>query len=237
MSDLADRSPSSARASRMPRATPGASPSEITRIVVTKFQPASLVRELAALGVLRLRREPAPGGGGEGGGARRPRPDLALRRPAAEQEGAAGASHTPRVVHSVDREALVTRCAPTRSIRRLLRAGRPQRRARTRRSAALEVPGLAEHVLADTRAAPRRRHGGRAARRARRGRVRRPPRWCPSASASVASGRPPRSPQACPDDFREAILEGATHLRIGTAITGNRPVPRLTSKRRKIRGG
>jgi PLP dependent protein len=25
-------------------------------------------------------------------------------------------------------------------------------------------------------------------------------------------------------DFREAILEGATHLRIGTAITGNRPV-------------
>jgi pyridoxal phosphate enzyme (YggS family) len=24
-------------------------------------------------------------------------------------------------------------------------------------------------------------------------------------------------------DFREAILEGATHLRIGTAITGNRP--------------
>jgi pyridoxal phosphate enzyme (YggS family) len=26
-------------------------------------------------------------------------------------------------------------------------------------------------------------------------------------------------------DFREAILEGATHLRIGTAITGNRPIP------------
>jgi uncharacterized pyridoxal phosphate-containing UPF0001 family protein len=26
-------------------------------------------------------------------------------------------------------------------------------------------------------------------------------------------------------DYREAILEGATHLRIGTAITGNRPVP------------
>jgi uncharacterized pyridoxal phosphate-containing UPF0001 family protein len=25
-------------------------------------------------------------------------------------------------------------------------------------------------------------------------------------------------------DYREAILEGATHLRIGTAITGNRPV-------------
>jgi len=24
-------------------------------------------------------------------------------------------------------------------------------------------------------------------------------------------------------DFRDAILEGATHLRIGTAITGNRP--------------
>jgi hypothetical protein len=24
-------------------------------------------------------------------------------------------------------------------------------------------------------------------------------------------------------DFREAIAEGATHLRIGTAITGNRP--------------
>jgi uncharacterized pyridoxal phosphate-containing UPF0001 family protein len=25
-------------------------------------------------------------------------------------------------------------------------------------------------------------------------------------------------------DYREAVLEGATHLRIGTAITGNRPV-------------
>jgi pyridoxal phosphate enzyme (YggS family) len=27
-------------------------------------------------------------------------------------------------------------------------------------------------------------------------------------------------------DYREAIAEGATHLRIGTAITGNRPAPR-----------
>ncbi|HEU4467342.1 MAG TPA: alanine racemase, partial [Agromyces sp.] len=26
-------------------------------------------------------------------------------------------------------------------------------------------------------------------------------------------------------DYRDAILEGATHLRIGTAITGNRPTP------------
>lgn len=26
-------------------------------------------------------------------------------------------------------------------------------------------------------------------------------------------------------DFREAVLEGATHLRIGTAITGKRPIP------------
>lgn len=26
-------------------------------------------------------------------------------------------------------------------------------------------------------------------------------------------------------DYREAIREGATHLRIGTAITGNRPDP------------
>lgn len=26
-------------------------------------------------------------------------------------------------------------------------------------------------------------------------------------------------------DYREAIAEGATHLRIGTAITGNRPIP------------
>jgi uncharacterized pyridoxal phosphate-containing UPF0001 family protein len=25
-------------------------------------------------------------------------------------------------------------------------------------------------------------------------------------------------------DYREAVLEGATHLRIGTAITGNRPL-------------
>ena len=33
-------------------------------------------------------------------------------------------------------------------------------------------------------------------------------------------------------DFRDAIAEGATHLRIGTAITGNRPPTRLMSPRR-----
>jgi len=26
-------------------------------------------------------------------------------------------------------------------------------------------------------------------------------------------------------DYRDAVLEGATHLRIGSAITGNRPTP------------
>ena len=38
----------------------------------------------------RHRREPRPGGGPQGGGVRRPRPHLALRRAAADQQGAIG---------------------------------------------------------------------------------------------------------------------------------------------------
>ena len=56
-----------------------------------------------------------------------------------------------------------------------------------------------------------------------------PGRHSPGCARSRSASRPsPRAPTSLSmgmsHDFREAILEGATHLRIGTAITGNRPV-------------
>ena len=54
------------------RGGPRSRPS-ITRIVVTKFHPASLVRELVRARRARRRREPAPGGAGQGRRAGRPR--------------------------------------------------------------------------------------------------------------------------------------------------------------------
>ena len=111
----------------------GRDPASITTIVVTKFHPAALVRELAAIGAH----------------------DLGENR---HQEAAAKAAETVAPVQSSARAAF----------------------ARVREQS---------EVLQ---------------------------RLAPEASA-LSMGMS--------GDFREAILEGATHLRIGSAITGNRQVP------------
>ncbi len=131
----------------MPRATPGAIRREITTIVVTKFQPASLVAELAGARRAGRRREPAPGGAGEGRGARVARPALALRRAAAEQEGEAGARVRQR--HPLGRPARARRRA---ALRRGTRSTASCRSTSPRTPAAAGVAPdgldeLVEHVL------------------------------------------------------------------------------------------
>ena len=65
----------------------GRDPSSVALLAVSKTWPADDVRALAALGQLRLRREPRPGADRQGGRARRPAAALALHRPAAAQQG------------------------------------------------------------------------------------------------------------------------------------------------------
>ncbi|MGN6326386.1 YggS family pyridoxal phosphate-dependent enzyme [Pseudolysinimonas sp.] len=200
----------------------GRDPAELTRIVVTKFQPISLVRELATLGVRDMgesRHQEAAAKAAE-------LADLDLRwhfvgqlqRNKARAVRAYAAS-----VHSVDRPELAAALdragedrPPLDVFLELDLTGDPGRGGVDPDRA----EALAEHVLglptlvlrgvmavaplgADARAAFAR---VRAVSERIRG-------IAPDAVA-ISAGMS--------GDFREAVLEGATHLRIGTAITGKR---------------
>jgi len=198
----------------------GRSVEEITLIVVTKFQPASLVRDLHALGVDHV-------------GENRHQDAEPKARELAElpltwhfvgqlqSNKARAVAQYCSVIHSVDRASLVKALA----------------RAETALQVMLEInltddPGrggvhpdalldLAERVLGSEvltlrgvmAVAPRDEEPSRAFARLRQlsERVR---ELAPDAS-DISAGMS--------GDFVEAIAEGATHLRIGTAITGNRP--------------
>lgn len=197
----------------------GRDPGQITTIVVTKFHPATLVRELAALGVRDIgenRHQEAAAKAAE-------LTDLELHwhfigqlqsNKARQVRGYASA------VHSVDRTALADALADERPLDVFLQVNLTDDPGRGGAQPA-DLEPLAERVLA-TRglrlrglmavapldAEPRaafaavREHGQRL--------LSLEPRA--SALSMGMSG-----------DYREAILEGATHLRIGSAITGNRP--------------
>lgn len=203
----------------------GRDPAEITRIVVTKFHPASLVRELAALGVRDVgenRHQEAAAKAAEIAD-----PELRwhfvgqLQRNKARAVRAYAAS-----VHSVDRgslaDALDRAGAGTSPLEVFLELGLTPDPARGGVDPA-RVEALAEHVLtlpslrlrgvmavASPGAEPRAEF---ARVRAASERVR---LIAPDATA-ISAGMSA--------DFGAAILEGATHLRIGTAITGKREAP------------
>lgn len=194
---------------------------EITTIVVTKFHPASLIRELVALGVTDVgesrHQEAAP--------KAHELTDLDITWHFVGQlqsNKARTVTEYARVIHSVDRPSLV---------RALARAENPA-------DVFLEVnltddparggvvPGdllpLAESVLEQ----PLLRLSGVMAvaplgeePRAAFARLRvfseRVRQLAPHATA-ISAGMS--------EDFADAIAEGATHLRIGTAITGKRPI-------------
>lgn len=198
----------------------GRSPEELTTIVVTKFHPASLVRELAELGVRDVgenRHQEAQEKAAE-------LADLPLTWHFVGQLQSKKARQARRyasVIHSVDRVSLVDALASDESdVDAFVQLNLTDDTARGG-VADRDLEPLVEHVLATPglrllgvmAVAPIGEEPARAFERVRAAsdRVR---ALAPDATA-ISAGMS--------QDYREAIAAGATHLRIGTAITGNRP--------------
>jgi pyridoxal phosphate enzyme (YggS family) len=198
----------------------GRDPSAITTIVVTKFHPASLVRELAALGVTDVGENRQQDAGPKAAQLR----DLALTWHFIGQlqsNKVRAVLEYASVVQSVDRASLADALAAARiPIQVFLQLnltddpgrggvapdGLEQLAERVLASDALTLRGLM--AVAPLGEEPR---AAFARVREASERLR---RVAPDANA-LSMGMS--------GDFREAVAEGATHLRIGTAITGNRP--------------
>lgn len=197
----------------------GRDPAAITTVVVTKFHPAALVRDLHALGVRDFgesRHQEAQPKVAELSGLEATWHFVGQVQSKKARQVAAYAD----VVHSVDRQSLVDGLAgsnldvfiqvnltddPARGGVRP--AGLDDLVELVSSAAGLSLLGLM--VVAPLEGEPRRAFS---ALRELSGRV---TAIAPEAAA-LSMGMS--------GDFRAAILEGATHLRIGTAITGNRPV-------------
>ena len=194
-----------------------------TRIVVTKFHPASLVRDLVELGVRDVgenRHQEAAAKAAEVAddrlswhfvGQLQSNKAKAVRRYAA-------------TVHSVDRPSLVDALAADDGsvVGALLEvdlSGEPGRggvapdEAESLAERVLAAPGL--RLLGVMGVAPLGAEPRPAFARLRT--VSERIRSLDPSAAAISAGMS--------GDYREAILEGATHLRIGTAITGKRPTP------------
>jgi hypothetical protein len=200
--------------------TAGRSPEELTTIVVTKFHPAALVRELAALGVRDVgenRHQEAQGKAAE-------LSDLALRWHFVGQLQSKKARQVRAyadVIHSVDRGSLVEAlrseehnidCFVQLNLTDdAARGGVSDRDLEPLVERILETPGL--RLLGVMAVAPLGEEPRRAFERVRRA----------SERVVALAPRADRISAGMSHDYAEAIAEGATHLRIGTAITGNRP--------------
>lgn len=198
----------------------GRSPSEITTIVVTKFQPVSLIEELAALGV----RDVGENRHQEAKAKAEALAGLGLRWHFVGQLQSKKARQVrayASVIHSVDRASLVDALrSDEASVDCFVqvdltddpgRGGVAPEGLDALVEHVLETPGL--HLRGLMAVAPL----GEPARPAF-ARVR-------LLSERIRGLAPDATDlsMGMSHDFREAILEGATHLRIGTAITGNRP--------------
>jgi len=194
-----------------------------TRIVVTKFHPASLVRELVELGVRDVGENRHQEAAAKAADVADPR--LAWHFVGQLQSNKAKAVRRyAATVHSVDRPSLVDALAAddgteVGAFLEIDLSGEPGRGgvapdgAEAIAERVLATPGLrllGVMGVAPLGAEPR---PAFARLRAVSDRIR---ALAPDATA-ISAGMS--------GDYREAILEGATHLRIGTAITGNRPTP------------
>jgi len=193
-------------------------PAELTTIVVTKFHPASLVRELAALGVTDFgesRHQDAAPKAAE-------LADLAIDWHFVGQlqsKKARQVAEYVSTVHSVDRGSLVT-ALDGHELGVFIQVNLTDDASRGGVQPA-DVAALADDVLATSTlrllglmaVAP----------------LDAEPRAAFARVRELSGVLQERAPDATAlsmgmsGDFREAVLEGATHLRIGTAITGNRP--------------
>ncbi|MCU1410347.1 MAG: alanine racemase [Rhodoglobus sp.] len=217
MDSLADRLAAVQAGVADAAARAGRDAAELTTVVVTKFHPAQLVRDLHALGVRDF-------GESRHQEAQPKAAELAdldgvtwhfigqLQSKKAKQV----ASYAD-LIHSFDREALVGPLAGSRVFIQVNLTDDPDRGGAApqelERLAALAAEGGLD-VLGLMAVAPLGEEP-----RAAFARVRelseRLVRTAPAATA-LSMGMS--------GDYADAILEGATHLRIGTAITGNRPV-------------
>jgi hypothetical protein len=200
----------------------GRDPGELTRIVVTKFHPASLVRELHDLGVRDVgenRHQEAAAKHAELSDLG----DLTWHFVGQLQSNKARAVRAyARVVHSVDRVSLVKALAGDDLLDCFLELNLtddPDRGG--------VVPDAAEALAEQVAASEGLRLLGVMAvaplesdPRAAFARV----RAVSDRIRSVVPGATAIS-AGMSGDFAEAIAEGATHLRIGTAITGKRSTP------------
>lgn len=200
----------------------GRDPDDITTIVVTKFHPASLVRELYELGVRDV-------------GENRHQEAQAKAAEVADLDGlrwhfigqlqsnkAKAVREYAAAVHSVDRGSLVTALGPGDPLDVFVQvdlSGEPGRGG----VQPGELDGLVDAVLA----APDLRLRGLM--------TVAPLDTEPRRAFADLRELSQRIQKSAPDardlsmgmsgDFEAAISKGATHLRIGTAITGNRPTP------------
>lgn len=198
----------------------GRDPRAITTIVVTKFHPAELVRELHGLGVRNFgenRHQEAQAKAAELRDL-----DLAWHFVGQLQSKKAKQVRSyARVIHSLDRASVVDALASDESsvdcfvqlnlTEDVGRGGVRDSELEHLTEQVLSTPGL---VLLGVMAVAPVGADPRAAFARVRGASDRVMRIAPEArfiSAGMSG------------DYREAILEGATHLRIGSAITGNRP--------------
>jgi pyridoxal phosphate enzyme (YggS family) len=199
----------------------GRDPAELTRIVVTKFHPAELVRELVELGVRDVgenRHQEAAAKAAELSAL-----DLNWHFVGQLQSNKAKAVRWyAAAVHSVDRASLADALAGDSPLDVFLELNLTGDPARGGVDPAL-LDALVERVLSTSglvlrgvmAVAPLGEEPRAAFRRVRLA-SEALTRIAPDATA-ISAGMS--------GDFREAILEGATHLRIGTAITGKRPMP------------
>lgn len=206
-------------------AAAGRSPSEITTVVVSKFQPASLVRELHALGVRDVgenRHQEAQAKSGE-------LADLdGLRWHFVGQLQSKKARQVRRyacAVHSLDRESVVRALAVDDGtvvdgfVQVALndepgRGGVPESEVERLAELVAASPGLRLRGVMAVAPLGEPARPAFARLRAVSERVRSVVPGADAISAGMSQ------------DLAEAIAEGATHLRIGTAITGSRPAPR-----------
>lgn len=220
MSDLATRLASVREGIADAAAEAGRDPAGITTIVVTKFQPVSLIAQLAELGVTDVgenRHQEAQAKAAE-------LAHLGLRWHFVGQLQSKKARQVrayASVIHSVDRVGLVDALrSEEASVDCFVqvnltddpgRGGAQPEHLEPLVEHVLDTPGL--RLLGLMAVAPL-GEPPRAAFARVRTLSERVQRLAPGAGA-LSMGMS--------HDYREAILEGATHLRIGTAITGNRP--------------
>ncbi len=203
----------------------GRDPAELTRIVVTKFHPASLVRELVALGVRDLGENRHQ----EAQAKAAATDDLDVRWHFVGQlqsNKARAVRRYAHAVHSIDRESLVRALGlepdaaddvePLASFLQIDLSGQPGRGG----ADPADAERLAEHVLATP--------GLRLVGVMGVAPLGAEPRPAFARLREVSDRIRALAPEAdrisagMSGDYAEAILEGATHLRIGTAITGKR---------------